>query len=134
MRPNFDPRRTKIDVKNEVEERRLLKIVLEPSWVDLGCRLGVKIVLPCRVALVFLKIDFLKKMKLQEATWAELGPTWVPKRVQNGAQEGAKTAPKATPKTIKKKHRFWGDSGAQDFSSHDPRTAVGGRRRASPSH
>ena len=36
MRPNFDPRRSKIDVENEVEKRRLLKIVLEPSWVDLG--------------------------------------------------------------------------------------------------
>ena len=36
MKPNFDPRRMKIDVENEVEKRRLLKIVLEPSWVDLG--------------------------------------------------------------------------------------------------
>ena len=36
MRPNFDPRQIKIDVENEVKKRRLLKIVLEPSWVDLG--------------------------------------------------------------------------------------------------
>ena len=35
MRPNFDPRWSKIDIENEVEKRRLLKIVLEPSWVDL---------------------------------------------------------------------------------------------------
>ena len=36
MRPNFDPRRIKIDVKNEGKKTMLLKIVLEPSWVDLG--------------------------------------------------------------------------------------------------
>ena len=36
MEPKWNPRRTKIDVKNEVETKRLFKIVLEPSWVDLG--------------------------------------------------------------------------------------------------
>ena len=36
MRPKFDPRQSKIDVENQVETRRLLKIVLEPSWIDLG--------------------------------------------------------------------------------------------------
>ena len=71
------------------------------SWNGLGAilgrlegRLGVKIVLPCRVALVFLKIDFLEKMRVQEATWAELRPTWAPKRVPNGAQKRAKTEAK----------------------------------------
>ena len=36
MEPKCDPRGTKIEDKNEDEKRRLLKIVLEPSWVDLG--------------------------------------------------------------------------------------------------
>ena len=36
MRPKWHPRRTKIDDKNEVEKKKLLKIVLEPSWADLG--------------------------------------------------------------------------------------------------
>ena len=57
----------------------------------LGCRLGVKIVLSPRVALVFLKIDFLKKMKVQEATWVDF---WVdlgrPRGVKMRAAEGLK--------------------------------------------
>ena len=36
MRPKWGPRRSKIEVKNEVQKTMLLKIVLEPSWVDLG--------------------------------------------------------------------------------------------------
>ena len=97
MRPNFDPRRTKIDVKNEVEERRLLKIVLEPSWVDLGSSWvpswGQNRAVAA-AALVFLKIDLLKKTRAQEATLAELSPIWVPKREPKwsprGSQNGAK--------------------------------------------
>ena len=80
MRPKSDPRGTNIDDKNEVEKRRLLKIVLEPSWVDLGSSWvpswGQNRAL-ARAALVFLKIDFLKKMKVQEATWVDLGSIWV---------------------------------------------------------
>ena len=34
--PKWEQKRTKIEDKNEDEKRRLLKIVLEPSWVDLG--------------------------------------------------------------------------------------------------
>ena len=80
MRPNFDPRRSKIDVENEVEKGRLLKIVLEPSCVDLGSSWapswGQNRAL-ARAALVFLKIDFLEKMRVQEATWVDLGSIWV---------------------------------------------------------
>ena len=83
MRPNFVPRQTKIDVKNDVEERRLLKILLEPSWVDLGSSWapswGQKRAVAA-VALVFLKIDFLEKMRVQEATWVDLGSIWVAQR------------------------------------------------------
>ena len=34
--PERKKKRTKTDNKNEDEKRRLLKIVLEPSWVDFG--------------------------------------------------------------------------------------------------
>ena len=44
-----------------------------------------------RAGLVFLKINVFEKVRCQEATWAELEPTWAPKRLQKGAQEGAKT-------------------------------------------
>ena len=80
MEPKSDPRRTKIEDKNEVEKRSSRR----SSWSRLGsilgrlgCRLGVKIVLSPKVALVFLKIDFLKKMRVQEATWVDLGSIWV---------------------------------------------------------
>ena len=86
MRPKSNPKRIKIDNKNEVEKRSSGT----SSWSRLGsilgrlgCRLGVKIVLSPRVALVFLKIDFLKKMRVQEATWVDLGSIWV-------AQEGSR--------------------------------------------
>ena len=41
-----------------------------------------------------MKINFLKNIACQEATWAELRPTWAPKRVPNGAQKRAKTEAK----------------------------------------
>ena len=62
---------TKIEDKNGDEKRTSSR----SSWSRLGsilgrlgCRLGVKIVLSPSVALVFLKIDFLEKMRVQEAT------------------------------------------------------------------
>ena len=51
---------------------------------------------------VFVKITFLKKIELEKASWTELGPIWVPKRVQNGPQIGPKMEPKWHPKSIKK--------------------------------
>ena len=65
-----------------------------PSW---GAR-RVKIVLSPRAGLVFLKINVFEKVGCLEATWAELEPTWAPKRLQIGAQEGAKTEQKKTRK------------------------------------
>ena len=92
MRPNFDPRRSKIDVENEVEKRRLLKIVLEPSWVDLGSSSvpswGQNRAL-ARAALVFLKSTFWRKMKVQEATWVDLGSIWVAQGGQNERRVGS---------------------------------------------
>ena len=97
MRPKSDPRGTKIDDKNEVEKRRLLKIVLEPSWVDLGSSWvpswGQNRAVAA-AALVFLKIDLFKKTIIQDAILAELSPIWVPKRdpewSPRGSQNGAK--------------------------------------------
>ena len=55
----------------------ILKIVLKPSWVDLGSSWvpswGHFRAL-ARAALVFLKIDLLKNMTVQEAILAELSP------------------------------------------------------------
>ena len=50
-----------------------------------------KIVLSPRAGLVFLKIRVFEKIRCQEATWAELGPTWAPQRDQNGGKKRAKT-------------------------------------------
>ena len=55
-----------------------------------SCRLGVKIVLSPSVALVFLKIYFLEKMRFQEATWVDLGSIWVAKRGRLGRPFGVK--------------------------------------------
>ena len=57
------------------------------TWVS-------KIVLSPRAGLVFLKIQVFEKVRCQEASWAELEPTWAPKSLQNGAQEGARTEQK----------------------------------------
>ena len=48
--------------------------------------------LPCRATLVFLKIDFLNKMGVQDAIRTELGP--VARRLQKGGQKGPKRHPK----------------------------------------
>ena len=41
-----------------------------------------------------MKINVFQKVRCQEATWAELGPTWAPKRgpkwSPRGSQDGAK--------------------------------------------
>ena len=137
MRPNFDPRRMKIDVENEVEKRRLLKIVLEPSWVDLGSSWvpswGQNRA-PMQGGARFFENRLFEE---NEASRGDLGRTWAnlgAQGGQNGTKMGPKMAPKATPKTIKKKHRFWGDFGVHFFSECDVGTAVGGCRLASPSH
>ena len=78
--PKPKTKRTKIEDKIEDEKSSSS----ESFWSRLGsilgrlgCRLGVKIVLSPSVALVFLKIDFLEKMRVQEATWVDLGSIWV---------------------------------------------------------
>ena len=92
--------------QNEIEKQQLLKSVLKLSWGDLApilgrleARLGVKIVLPCSVALLFLKIQLLEKMRLQEAAWAHVGPKWG----QLGCPKGSKMEPKSEPRRSKKR-------------------------------
>ena len=69
-----------------------------PSWVDLGAHLGVKFALSPRAALVFLKNAVFEQIRCQEATLAELGPTWAPKR-------GTKWSPKASQDRAKKEKK-----------------------------
>ncbi len=49
-----------------------------------------------------MKIMFLEKIKLKKATWTELGPILMPKRVPKGSQMGPKIDPKWDGKSIKK--------------------------------
>ena len=49
--------------------------ILASSWAVLG----VKIVLPPRAALIFLKIDVLEKKWCQDTSWDDLGSIWVAK-------------------------------------------------------
>ena len=93
MRPKRHSRRTKIDVKNGDEKRRSRR----SSWSRLGsilgrlgCRLGVKIVLSPSVALVFLKIDFLVKMRFKRRLGTIWGRFGSPKGVKMRAAEGQK--------------------------------------------
>ena len=94
MRPNFDPRRTQIHVENEVEKRRLLKIVLEPSWVDLGSSWvpswGQNRALALGGARFFENLLFGEN----EGSRGDLRGSWV----DLGAQE----APKWRPRRVKK--------------------------------
>ena len=61
-----------------------LGALLGPSWVDLGTHLGSK---PCMCVLFqrysFVNIDFVEKVRCQDATWVELEATWVLKRLPN---------------------------------------------------
>ena len=94
---NVPKLKTKTKTKKEAFQDRL-GAVLGPIWVDLGAHLGVKFVLSPRAGLVFLKNDVFEKIRCQEATWAELGPTWAPKR-------GPKWSPKASQDGAKKEKK-----------------------------
>ena len=94
---NEQKTKTKTKTKKDAFEDRL-GAVLGPYWVDLGIHLGSKKCVFPDVFQCFLKINFFEKVRCQEATWAELGPTWAPKRSQNGAQKRAKTEQKKRKK------------------------------------
>ena len=74
-------------------KKKLLKIVLEPSWVDLGSSWvppeGQNRAV-AHTALVFLKIDVLKKSGLKRRLGPILGRFGSPKRGQNEGRGGSK--------------------------------------------
>ena len=94
MRPNFDPRRIKIDVENEVEKRRLLKIVLEPSWVDLGSSWVPSWGQNRALALGGARFFENRLVAENEGSRGDLGRSWVdlgrPRGVKMRAEEGLK--------------------------------------------
>ena len=51
---------------------------------------------------VFVKIAFLKKIRLGKASWTELGLILTPKKLPNGSHNDPKIDPKRIKKTIKK--------------------------------
>ena len=71
--------------------------VLGLSWVVLGSILGSTIINIHWFYTVFVNITFLKKIRLERASWTELGPIWVPKRVPKGAAEGLRGRHKSLP-------------------------------------
>ena len=73
-------------------------VVLGQFWVVFGPILGWKIIKIHWFLKGFVKIVFLKKIKLKKATWTELGPILMPKRLPNRSQNGAKMASKNNQK------------------------------------
>ena len=99
-----DPKWNQEGTQNAPKSKTKTKMKKEGFEDALGTLLGrswaasiSKIVLSPRAGLVFLKNDVFEQIKCQEATWAELGPTWASKRVQNGAPKRAKTEQNKTP-------------------------------------
>ena len=68
--------------------------VLGLSWVVLGSILGSKIIKFHWFYKGFVKIVFLKKIRLEKASWTELGSILMPKRVPKGSQMGPNIGPK----------------------------------------
>ena len=99
--PRWSQKSTPNRPKSKTKTMRKTSRSRRPSWSDLGGILGrswatpiSKIVLSPRAGIVFSKLTFLKKIRLQEATWAEVRPKWSPRGSQNGAQKRAKTGQK----------------------------------------
>ena len=76
--------------------------VMGPSWAVLGSILGSKTIKFNWFCKVCVNIVFLKKIRLGNASWVDLGSILAPKGVPKGSQIGAKMEPKWDRKTIKK--------------------------------
>ena len=76
--------------KDALEDR--LGAVLGRSWVVLGVVLGSCLVILYGFLYYFVTNEVFEKIRCQEATWADLGPIWVPKRLQNEPRAGSKMA------------------------------------------
>ena len=93
MRPKCDPRRTKIEDKNEVEKRcscDRLGAVLGRSWLILGVVLGSFLLILYWFLYYFVTNEVFEKVRCQEATWADLEPVWGAKRLKMRPAEGPK--------------------------------------------
>ena len=97
MEPKWSQNRTQDGPKSKIKtnrKKKILKIVLEPSWVDLGSSWvpswGQNRALALGGARFFENRLF-GEVRLQEATWTDLGPIWGAKRLQNGSQGGSKS-------------------------------------------
>ena len=95
MRSKWVPRRTKIDIKNDVEKKSALEdrlgAVLGRSWVVSGAVLGSCLVTFRLKTQGFVNFHIFEKMRCQEATWTDLGSIWEAKRLQNGCRGGSKS-------------------------------------------
>ena len=74
--------------KEALEDR--LGAVLGRSWVVLGAVLGSFLVVLYWKTYYFVKNSVFEKVRCQEATLADLGSIWGPKRLQNGRRGGSK--------------------------------------------
>ena len=90
----------KISMKQEGFQDAL-EMVLGLSWLVLGSILGSKMVKIQWFLNVFVKIMFLKKIRLEMASWTDLGSIWAPKGVPKGSQIGPNIHPKWDQKSIK---------------------------------
>ena len=91
----------KISMKQEGFQDAL-EMLLGLSWLVLGSILGSNMVKIHWFLKVFVKIMFLKKIRLERASWMELGSILMPKRIQKASQIGPKMDRKWHRKTIKK--------------------------------
>ena len=82
--------KTKTKMKKEGFEDRL-GAVLGRSWLVLGVVLGSCLVVLYWFLYYFVRNDVFDKIRCQEATWADLGSIWAPKRLQNGGRGGSKS-------------------------------------------
>ena len=97
MRPKTDQNRC----QKRSRKKMVLKIVLEPSWADLGSSWvpswGQNRAVAA-AALIFSKIDVLEEKWCQDACWDDLGSIWVAQRGRLGRPKGTQEASKTTPK------------------------------------
>ena len=93
--PKWHQNGTQNGPKSKTKTKTKTRHSLRSSWGALRAILGrswatpiSKIVLSPRVALVLVKMHIFEKIRPQEATWAELRPTWAPKRGAKWSQRG----------------------------------------------
>ena len=91
----WEPKRSQNRSQNEVEIQERKSCVLESTWVDFGSFWEG----PWKAFLLifywflyyFVEIDLFEQKSSQDLSWTDLGPIWVPKRVQNGGRRWSKS-------------------------------------------